>query len=236
MEEPTGAELYIVATPLGNLEDLTFRALRVLKSVDLILCEDTRRARKLLSHYNIPVPKLISYYDQVEKKKAAGLIGHIVDEKLKCALISDAGTPLIADPGYRLVEQARRSQQVKVIPVPGPSAAITLCSVAGLSVHRFLFVGFLPVKKSKCEKEIESWEGIKGSVFCYENINRLEKTLGFIFSHYPHAIVVIGRELTKIHEQIIEVRKETQHLLKEKSFTLKGECTLMIEPNPKEKK
>jgi 16S rRNA (cytidine1402-2'-O)-methyltransferase len=194
------AKLFIVATPLGNLDDLSGRAIKVLTDVDLIAAEDTRRTRQLLNKFNIKTD-LTSYYDQIEKGKASHLISKIVDGGKSVALVSDGGTPCISDPGYQLVKLAHDSG-VPVVPIPGPSAVATIASVSGLPTDRFLFVGFLPTKASHLEQEMRSWSGFVQNVIFYESPRRIEATLEKLGEIYPDAWVTVGRELTKMYEEI----------------------------------
>ncbi|MGE0172980.1 MAG: 16S rRNA (cytidine(1402)-2'-O)-methyltransferase [Oligoflexales bacterium] len=198
--EQSRAKLFIVATPLGNLDDLSSRAIKVLTDADLIAAEDTRRTRQLLNKFNIKTD-LTSYYDQIEKGKASHLISKILDGGLNVALVSDGGTPCISDPGYQLVKLAHE-RGVPVVPIPGPSAVATIASVSGLPTDRFLFVGFLPTKASHLEEEMRSWSGFVQNVVFYESPHRIENTLDKLAEIYPDAWVTVGRELTKLHEEI----------------------------------
>ena len=197
----TSPALYIVATPIGNLDDMTVRAQRVLESVDLIAAEDTRRAKQLLSHLGIGKKELISYYDHVEQEKAPKLVDRMLDEGISLALISDAGTPCISDPGYRLVAEAHR-REVTVVPIPGASALGALVSASGLPSSRFTFVGFLPAKDGALESEIQSWNQAFGAIVFYESTRRLKKSLSVIQRFHPEAQIAVGREMTKLHEEI----------------------------------
>jgi len=220
--------LYVVATPLGNLEDITLRALRVLKDVSLIAAEDTRHSRKLLTHYDIHTP-LTSYYDQIEREKAPHLI-----EELKrgrsVALISDAGTPGIADPGYHLV-QAAIAAGVRVEAVPGPSAVAAALSVAGLPTDRFVFEGFVPVKPGARRKFFTALVQEPRTIVVYEAARRVPACLADLCDVMGDRQVVIVRELTKIFEEII--RGSVSTLLSQLSprvgdRPLQGEVTLLI--------
>ena len=148
--------IFIVATPIGNLDDLTPRALATLRNVDIIAAEDTRNTRKLLTHFNIQGKELVSYHDHVEDTRSEQLVERLLRDGLSLALVSDAGTPCVADPGYRLVRHAKQNG-IKVHPVPGASALTSLVSASGLPSDRVLFVGFLPVKESDIRREIQSW-------------------------------------------------------------------------------
>ena len=220
--------LYVVATPIGNLDDLSPRAKRTLDEADLIAAEDTRVAGKLLSLIGVTGKRVISYYDEVEQAKAPGIIDEMVEKSLHVALISDAGTPCISDPGFRLVAEAQR-RGVRVVPIPGPSSLTTLVSAAGLANHRVLFVGFLPSKDGDLRREIESWRLAAATVCFLESLRRLRSSVTVIGSIYPGATVVVGRELTKMFEEIVRgtVTEIAQWLDNHES--LKGEASIMVE-------
>jgi 16S rRNA (cytidine1402-2'-O)-methyltransferase len=217
--------LYVVATPLGNLEDITLRALRVLQEVDLIATEDTRRTRILLDHYQISKP-LTSLYDHNEALKAPTLIRRL-QEGLRIALVSDAGTPLISDPGYRLVQLAI-SQEITVIPIPGPSAVVAVLSVAGLPTDRFVFEGFLPKKPGKRRRRLEALSEEPRTLIFYESPRRVYEILGEMQVLWGNRRVVVARELTKKFDTILRGRiTEIQaHLEKHPP---QGEVTLAVE-------
>jgi len=221
--------LYIVATPIGNLSDISLRALETLKSVDLILCEDTRVTRKLLTHYQISKP-VLSYHQHSKISK----IDHIIDllkSGQNLALVSDAGTPTISDPGSVLISEVLKAlPQLEIVAIPGACALITLASAAGWPVDRFLFLGFLPIK-NKRTKFIEEIISSKYPVIFYESIYRLKKTLNNIqsLSEKNNIVleVVIGRELTKKFETIY--RGELKLIINQLSeLDLKGECVVAI--------
>ncbi len=193
-------KLYVVSTPIGNLGDITLRALEVLKEVDAIVCEDTRHAKKFLQHYGIDRP-LISYFEGNEKTRAPQII-QMLKEGKSVALISDAGTPTISDPGYRLVRMARE-EGIEVLPVPGPSAIIAALSVSGLPTDRFIFEGFLPRKEGKRRRRLEELAEFEGSIILYESPHRIERTLKEILEVMGDRRVFIGREMTKMHEEYI---------------------------------
>ncbi|MEI8025085.1 MAG: 16S rRNA (cytidine(1402)-2'-O)-methyltransferase [Pseudomonadota bacterium] len=195
--------VYVVATPIGNIEDISQRARRILESVDIIAAEDTRHTLKLLHLAKISPKKLVSYHDHNEEFRSEELVERILKENLSVALVSDAGTPCISDPGYRFVALARQ-KGIKVSPIAGPSAAVALASVAGLPVNRFLFMGFLPTRESQREKEIRGWHESLGSVIFYDSPRRLLSTLGIIHRIWPDSILAVGRELTKFHEEVIQ--------------------------------
>ena len=186
--------LYIIATPIGNLEDITLRALRILKEVDYIFCEDTRVTRKLLDHYQIIGKKLISYHQHSDAKKVDELIKLV--EKNKVALVTDAGTPGISDPGNKLIK-ALNHKNIKAIPVPGACALITALSVSGVPTDKFIFKGFIPHKKGR-EKFLDEVMASKITVVFYESPYRILKTLDSL----KNTQLVVCRELTKKFETI----------------------------------
>jgi len=214
-----------VATPIGNLEDITRRALRILEEVDLIACEDTRQSRKLLDHYHISKP-LISYHEHNELARSKELLADLLAGK-NVALVSDAGTPLIADPGYRLVALARE-QGIAVCPIPGPSATLTALSASGLPTDSFLFQGFLPIKKSQRRKMLEGSKSSQATLVFYEAPHRIVETLQDIADILGPRPVVLGRELTKIHEEFLRgtAAEIGQELAKRPS--VKGEIVVMV--------
>lgn len=217
--------LYVVATPLGNLEDITVRAVRVLQEVDLIAAEDTRRTRKLLAHYAVTT-RLTSYHDHVEATKTPWLI-----EALKAgtnlAVVSDAGTPGISDPGYRLVKSAAAAG-LRVVPVPGPSTVTALLSVGGLPTDRFVFEGFLPAKKSRRKRLLHDLRREPRTLVLYESPQRLLRSLADLAAELGDRRVVVGRELTKRFEEI--VRGRLGHVVAELgNRQIKGEVALLVE-------
>jgi 16S rRNA (cytidine1402-2'-O)-methyltransferase len=217
--------LYVVATPIGNLEDISPRATRILGEVDLIACEDTRHTRKLLDRYGISRP-MVSYHEHNEQPRAMELLADLQAGK-NIALVSDAGTPLIADPGYRLVEQARR-QGMTVIPVPGACAFIAALSASGLPTDSFLFHGFLPAKQGQRRKLLMELKSLPSTLVFYEAPHRILETLEDIASTLGERRVVLARELTKIHEEFLRgTPAELQAALGERA-TMKGEFTVMV--------
>ncbi len=216
--------LYIVATPIGNLEDITLRALRILQEVDLIAAEDTRHSKKLLAHYHINTP-LTSYYDHIETDKAPALIAQLQAGK-NIALVSDAGTPAIADPGYRLVKGAAEAG-VAIVPIPGPSTAIALLSVSGLPTDRFAFEGFLPAKPTQRRKFLQKLKNEERTLIFFESPHRLPETLADIETIFGDRLIVLGRELTKMFE---EVQRGTVTTLRAalQDREIKGEVALLV--------
>lgn len=191
--------LYIVATPIGNLSDITFRAIEILKSVDFIACEDTRVTRRLIDHYDIDT-KLISYHQHSKLIKIDYIIDLLKSGK-SIALVSDAGTPAISDPGGKLVEQVYQTG-ILIIPIPGPSAITMLLSASGLPSDRFEFLGFLPHKKGR-EKLFNKITESKGTIVFYESVHRIMKTLKSLSEVLGEdRMIVVGRELTKYYEEI----------------------------------
>ena len=192
--------LYIVSTPIGNLKDITFRAVEVLRSVDMIAAEDTRHSRILLSHYDITTP-VTSYFEHNKLKKGDYLLKMMTAGR-SVALVTDAGTPGISDPGFHLVRLARENG-VPVTVVPGPCALIAALSVSGLPAHAFVFSGFLPVKSAARRKKLAEFQGEARTVIFYESPHRLVKTLLDIGEVLANPRVVCARELTKKFEEVI---------------------------------
>lgn len=218
--------LYIVATPIGNLEDMTFRAVRTLKEADLIAAEDTRHSRKLLAHFGITTP-LTSYYDHNQALKGERIL-KTLQEGRQVALISDAGTPCISDPGYQLVRDAL-SAGITVAPIPGACAAIAALSAAGLPTNAFTFAGFPPNKEGKRRSFLASLTSAQGTVVLYEAPHRLKATLADIAVVLGERRVVVARELTKLYEECLRgtasaVREQVQ------DGRERGEVVLLIAP------
>jgi len=227
-KKPSG-KLYIVATPIGNLEDLTFRALKTLEGVDHIACEDTRHTRKLLTKYTLK-KNLISYFQPKERQKTPIII-NLLKKGKDVALVSDAGTPGISDPGFPLIKEAIM-QDIKVIPIPGVSALTTSLSAAGLPTHRVLFVGFPPPKKEAMRKLLRSLEEESGTLVFYLPPRKLIVFCQLIQEILGERPIVIARELTKIYEEFLRgTPKELIPLFEKK--TLKGEATILVGPEPK---
>jgi 16S rRNA (cytidine1402-2'-O)-methyltransferase len=221
-----GPSLYLVATPIGNLEDITLRALRVLKEVDLIACEDTRQTLKLLSHYGIKT-RTVSYHEHNEMTKAAELVVNL-EGGAKIALVTDAGMPGISDPGFRLIALAIR-HHVPVVPIPGASAFLAALVASGLPTDSFRFSGFLPAKAGQRRKLLESVKDSPRTQVFYEAPHRLLETLADVaevLGNDRH--VVVAREVTKIHEEFLRGRaQEVLDQLKARG-EVKGEITLLI--------
>jgi 16S rRNA (cytidine1402-2'-O)-methyltransferase len=217
--------LYVVATPIGNLKDITIRALEVLKEVDFVLCEDTRTSGNLLKHYEIQ-KELVSFNARMEEKK----IEHVI-KRLKsgetCALISDAGTPAISDPGVRLVN-AIKQVGIEVVGIPGANAAILALSIAGLPTDSFIFEGFLPQKKGR-QKILKTLATENRTIVLYESMYRIEKLISELNEFMPNRVIAIGRELTKKFEELW--RGLPGELLQNISeHQLKGEFVVIIAP------
>jgi 16S rRNA (cytidine1402-2'-O)-methyltransferase len=224
--------LFIVATPIGNLDDITFRAVEVLKSVDIVFAEDTRHSKKLLQHLNITKP-IRAFHDHNEREKTKAIIGEIHSGK-SIALISDAGTPLISDPGYFLVAQAKK-ECLRVVPIPGPSALITALSASGLASDRFTFLGFLPSKKTARVKLLKSLINRTETSIFYESPKRILATrtdMHRIFG--DNREVCLAKELTKVFETI--QTDSIPNLIKYLTFdqnNQKGEFVILISANDK---
>src|SRR5215213_2408696 len=195
----TPGTLYLVATPIGNLADITHRAVQVLNDVDLIACEDTRHTHKLLNHYSIDT-KTISYHEHNDQQRAAELIERL-KQGTNIAVVSDAGTPSISDPGYRLVRAAIENEIV-VVPVPGPSAVIAALIAAGLPTDEFFFAGFLPSRLSARRVRLTELQSVPGTLIFYEGPHRLAATLKDAYEILGEREAVVARELTKLHEEI----------------------------------
>lgn len=217
--------LYIVATPIGNLEDITYRAVRILREADLIACEDTRHTQRLLDRFGIDKP-LVSYHEHNEQSRSDELIARL-REGANIALVSDAGTPLIADPGYRVVGKARDAG-IMVVPVPGPSAALAALSASGLPTDAFLFRGFLPAKGGQRRRVLEQLAELDVSLVFYEAPHRILETLGDIASVMGARPVVLARELTKIHEEFLAgTAAELLDRLRQRE-AIRGEFTIVV--------
>ena len=217
--------LYIVPTPIGNLEDITFRAVRVLKEVDLIAAEDTRHSRVLLNHYGIRTP-VTSYHEHNERTKARELVERL-RQGTSIALLSDAGTPMISDPGYRLMVEAIGAG-VQVVPLPGPSALTAALTAAGLPTDRFAFEGFLPAKKSERRSTLEALKNDTRTLLFYETPHRLKETLADMAEIFGDRNVAIGREISKVHEEFLRGAMR-EIIVKIEQQNVRGEITLIVQ-------
>ncbi|MBT8080315.1 MAG: 16S rRNA (cytidine(1402)-2'-O)-methyltransferase [Gammaproteobacteria bacterium] len=224
----TQATLYVVATPIGNLDDLSPRARRILQEVDLIAAEDTRHSRRLLSHFSIDTP-LVAVHEHNEEAAVNELIGRLTNGE-SIALICDAGTPLVNDPGYRLL-QAAHANVVCVSPVPGPCAAVAALSVAGLPTDRFAFEGFLPAKSSARRARLDGLRDEQRTLIFYESVHRFRDTLADMSSAFGGARrAFVGRELTKLHEQCHAAPlDELQRLVDSGDMVLRGEFVIVVD-------
>jgi 16S rRNA (cytidine1402-2'-O)-methyltransferase len=217
--------LYVVATPIGNLEDITYRAVRVLGEAGLIACEDTRQTRKLLDRYGIRT-SAVSYHEHNEQARAAELVERMLAGE-SVALVSDAGTPLVSDPGYRIVAAAIAAG-IRVEPIPGASALLSALAAAGLPTDMFQFVGFLPPKSSARRKTLESLKAFPATLVFYEAPHRILETLDDIDEIMGARPVVVARELTKLHEEFLRgTAREIRETLAART-SVKGEITLLI--------
>ncbi len=216
--------LYLVATPIGNLEDITLRGLRVLKEADLVACEDTRQTQKLLHHYGIR-KRLVSYHEHNELTRAPELVIEL-EQGAKAALVSDAGMPLISDPGHRLVTLCLR-HRIPVVPIPGPSALVAALAASGMSTDEFLFLGFLPARAGERRKALAGLTGQPRTLVFYEAPHRIEDTLADALDVLGPRPAVIAREVTKLHEEFL--RGTVGELLEQvRRKSPRGEITLLI--------
>jgi 16S rRNA (cytidine1402-2'-O)-methyltransferase len=220
-------QLFLVATPIGNLEDMTLRGIRTLKEVDLIACEDTRRTQKLLDHYSIQT-SAVSYHEHNEMTRAPELVLQM-EQGTRIALVSDAGMPVISDPGFRLVRLAIR-HGIPLIPVPGASALVATLAVAGLPLEPFRFLGFLPSKQRQRIAKLRELDGSSDTLIFYEAPHRVGEMLGDVLKTLGDRSVVIGREVTKVHEEFLR-GTVSEILAKLKQKPAKGELTVLIGPS-----
>ena len=220
--------LTITATPIGNLDDLSPRAIASFKSADLIACEDTRHTGLMLSRLGIPYGQLVSYHDHTSAKAREGLLKALAEGKA-ITLVSDAGTPLISDPGYRLVK-ACRDRNIPVTSIPGPSAVLAALVISGLPTDRFHFAGFLPNTASKRQKTLSKLMAIDATMICYESAKRLSETLADIAAIAPNRLCAVARELTKTYEEswLDEAQNLAEHFAV--NGAPKGEIVLMFAP------
>jgi 16S rRNA (cytidine1402-2'-O)-methyltransferase len=217
--------LYLVATPIGNLEDITYRAVRILGEVDLIACEDTRQTRKLLDHYGISKP-VVSYHEHNEAARAEELVAKLL-AGTNVALVSDAGMPLVSDPGYRLVQAAIHSA-IQVVPVPGPAALVAALAASGLATDSFYFGGFLPAKSGQRARALEALKDQTETLVFYEAPHRILETLADVERVMGSRPVVVARELTKLHEEFLRGSAGEVRAVLALRPAIKGEITLVI--------
>jgi 16S rRNA (cytidine1402-2'-O)-methyltransferase len=223
----TNPTLYVVATPIGNLSDMVPRAIEVLQTVALIAAEDTRRSRPLMTHFDIRTP-LIAYHDHSNDASLQRLLGHLRDGK-DLALISDAGTPLVSDPGYKLVDMAL-TEGFKVVPVPGACAVIAALSVAGLPSDRFIFEGFLPAKQHARFEAFKALQRERRTMIFYEAPHRIKDSLQDVVAAMgPERVVVLAREITKLYETVKRLPAgEMLEWVSGDSNQQRGECVLLV--------
>jgi len=226
--------LFLVATPIGNLEDLSPRAKRTLSESEIVLAEDTRKTGQMLKALKTDrVGKLVSYYQENELARIPEVVSWLKQGE-NVSLVSNAGTPLISDPGYRLVQEAIR-QGFKIVPIPGPSALLTALIASGLPCDRFIFLGFLPKRVGRKKKVFSELAGMKqlNTVVFYESPNRLSITLVIIKELFGNVPVVVGREMTKLYEQFVRGDLDQVALTLEKDKAIKGEVTVVFRFNQK---
>ncbi len=218
-------ELYVVATPIGNREDITLRALKILEEVNFVVAEDTRHTGRLLAHHKVKC-SLISYHEHNETKRTSELLKKLI-QGFSMAVVSNAGTPSVSDPGYRLVKTAIEND-IKVIPIPGVSAAITALSVAGLPTDSFIFMGFLARKKGKRLKQLSELANENRTIVFYESPRRILTLIEEIMAIMDDRFGVLSREMTKLHEEFI--RGNLSEILSDlqQRPDIKGECTLLV--------
>lgn len=220
--------LYLVATPIGNLEDITLRAIRILREADIVLCEDTRRTGMFLKRLNISThARLLSYYDENEEIRIPRILNLLVENKI-IALVSNAGTPEIADPGFKLVKECL-AKGIRVAPIPGASSLLAALTISGLPPDKFLFLGFLPLKKIKRQKVWQTVKNCRLTTVFFESPYRLVKTIEEVYTLFGDIPIAICRELTKIYEEVYRgnISQIIGSLKKEK---IKGEIVVIIKP------
>ncbi|MCD6168893.1 MAG: 16S rRNA (cytidine(1402)-2'-O)-methyltransferase [Caldisericia bacterium] len=223
-------KLFIVSGPIGNLDDITIRALKVLRMVDLIVCEDTRVTSKLLNRYRIS-KRLISYHEGNEKKRRKEILSYLSSGK-NIALMSDAGTPCISDPGEKLIDECIK-EDIEIKTIPGPSSVISSLVISGIKSMPFLFIGFLPKKEKEREKVVEKYFYLNTTIVFFESPHRLIDTINYLAKRFPERKIALIKELTKIHEEVIRgTLKEVADLLKDKN--IKGEWTVVLEGGERE--
>lgn len=219
--------LYLVGTPIGNLEDITYRAVRILQEAEIIAAEDTRQTRKLLTHFGIS-GRLVSYHEHNKRASGPELI-RLMKEGAAIALVSDAGLPAISDPGADLVQMATE-EGIPVVPIPGPNAALSALIASGMPTDTFTFLGFMPRDRKKLEERLKQWKHISSTLILYESPHRIMKTLEGIGEHWGNRQICLARELTKRHEEFVRgtVRECLDHL---DEFPPIGEYCLIVEGN-----
>ncbi len=218
--------LYIVSTPIGNLSDITLRALSVLKGCDLIVCEDTRRTKILLHHYHLGPKRLISYHDYNKISRTPQII-QLLKEKKRVALVSDSGTPGISDPGFYLIRECVR-EGINLIPIPGPSAIITALIVSGLPGDRFVYEGFLSHREGRKRKKLLSLIEEERTMVFFEAPTRVTKTLKLLLEIFGDRRCALGRELTKKFEEVLRGRLSEIIALLEKRERIRGEFVIVL--------
>jgi len=223
-----GGKLYVVATPIGNRDDITIRALKILGSVDLVAAEDTRHTGRFLRFHNIKT-SILSYHEHNERERTPHLVQKLRDG-FSVALVSNAGTPSVSDPGYRLITEAAGAD-IPVVPVPGVSAAITALSVSGLPTDSFIFVGFPVKKRGKRLKQLEELANDKRTMIFYESPKRVIPLLDELYTVMGDRNCVLSREMTKIHEEFIRNRISQVIKILKKRPVVKGECTILVAGN-----
>lgn len=215
--------VFLVSTPIGNLKDITYRAVEVLKTVPLIAAEDTRQTRKLLDRYRIST-SLISYYEHNRYNRIPQILNHL-EAGNDIAVVTDAGTPGISDPAYRLIREAIQ-HEIRIISIPGPTAAVSSLTTSGLPTDRFLFEGFLPPKKGR-KKRLTALKDVEGTIVFFENPRRIPRTLKDILEYIGDRPAVVCRELTKIHEEVTRGTVQELHTYYQQ-HPPKGECVILI--------
>lgn len=227
--------LYLVATPIGNLEDITLRALNILKSVDIIACEDTRNTQKLLNHYEINNKKLVSYHEHNEEVVSEKILNHLNDGK-NVALVTDAGMPCISDPGYILVKKARENN-VKITALPGANAGLTALVASGIESYNYSFYGFLPRKNNELKEKLNEILASKTTSIIYESPHRVLKLIETINLLDNEREISVARELTKMFEQVVtDSTEKVLEMFSSDEIKIKGEFVIVIAPNKNEAK
>ncbi|MXZ48871.1 MAG: 16S rRNA (cytidine(1402)-2'-O)-methyltransferase [Candidatus Dadabacteria bacterium] len=221
-------KLFVVSTPIGNLEDITLRAVNVLKDCDVIACEDTRNTKKLLTRYGIETP-LTSYHEHNEVEKSPKLLERLKDGK-DVALVSDAGTPSVSDPGWRLVNLSIENN-IEVVPIPGPSAVLSALVVSGLPTDSFLFLGFFPKTIGKKKELLKDVKSYPYTMVFYESARRLSRTLSLMLEILGDRNICIAREMTKLYEEVIRGSVSEVVSILSKKESIKGEVTIVLEGN-----